>query len=127
MDTQVIEVRKAIPIIKAIVGETSWTQNIYIDFIPDELIVKSYLYLSDGKEDGVSFIFSDLVNDVLCPVAETIPCYLSTPFLLKRPINGTFTFKVLDSLGALTNGRQGDIYICLEFVKYKAIKEQKVY
>ena len=70
MDTNVIEVRKVIPIIKYIAGASSWTQNITIDFIPDEVIVKSFAYRFDGTEVSINFLYSDLVNDIMSPILE---------------------------------------------------------
>ena len=46
---------------------------------------------------------------------------------MQKPIQGIYTFQIKNTLGALTNFREGDIVLTLEFVKYKDLKPEKIF
>jgi len=84
-NTSIIERRQVITLYKLIDGATQWTMPIYLSFIPDELIVKYYAYQNDGTETGIDLLYTDLINDIICPLTEN-NSYLNTHYLLQKPI-----------------------------------------
>jgi len=72
-------------------------------------------------------LYTDLINDTICPIAERTSGYMNSHYLIQKPISGIYLFQVKNTLGALTNYREGDIVLGLEFVKYKDLKQEKIY
>jgi len=121
-----IETVKTIAIIGTADASGTIICYINIDFIPDELIVKSVCYYNDFTEARTSYIWSDLVDGALCSVADYPVTYTpQTRFTMKKNIRGDYVFRFLDANGQIKTTLQGDLVIMLEFVKYK--QKGKVY
>lgn len=93
-----------------------WQETINVDFIPDEVIVKSVLCTLGALEVGV--IFTNLVQEgVICSYGDGMPNNPHTSFPLKRQVRGQYTFSprtVADAISASA----GPIVIVLEFIKF---------
>ena len=130
MDTSIIENTQVINVFKDLNGTGgSFDITINIDFIPDMMIVKTIQY--DNKiadEFGLTSVYTNIVNNQIASFVETTTSNPDTRFLIyNKPIRGTYNFKILDSTGLVNAGRQGDLFMQLEFVKYRRVPEQKMY
>jgi len=116
----VIEAIKTIVIAGTANTTGSIRRKINIDFIPDELIVNSVCYHNDGSEIGAGYLWSDLVDDALCSLADFPVTYTpQTRFIMKKSVRGDYIFRFLSTNGQLATTLQGNLVIMLEFVKYK--------
>lgn len=130
MDTTIIENTQVINVFQNLNGVGgSFDLSINIDFIPDMMIVKTIQY--DNKladELGLTSIYTNIINNQIASFIESTTSNPNTRFLIyNKPIRGTYNFKILDSTGLVNAGRQGDLFMQLEFVKYKKVSEQKLY
>lgn len=131
MDTRIIEVRKNILIRRTLTAEDefNWTIN-DVNFVPDEVIVKSVMYLSSVNENPISSIYTDLVSDVICSFFDNIQLSPDIKFTLQKPISGQYRFQFVPAEESPPNvtTRSGDLFIHLEFVKYRTkLPEKKVF
>ena len=129
MDTKVVEQVKNILITTTLDNKTSgsFTADIYVEFIPDLVKVHAISYASnnDNGERGLAYLTSNLVsNRTIGTFQDYMYSTPETSFILRKPVNGTFTFNY-QSVGAVN--RAGDIGINLQFFKYKELKEGKIY
>lgn len=112
-------------------NETSFNYDIYVDFIPDEIILK-YISRYDeaenaapGTSDAMILIRSTLIdNEVLASIPRCAAFHESynIPFQAKKSIRGTYSFDITSVTGTLPiNVAAFDTYIActLLFVKYK--------
>jgi len=132
MDTRFIEVRKNITIpLNILAGTGSYTCTINtVNFIPDEVIVKYINYTSSRDiELGVTtFIYSDLVSDILGSFFINNTTKPETAFTLRRPIFGFYRFNMQSVTGEVEDLRIGEMGIHLEFVKYRTdLPDVKIY
>eukprot|EP00732_Lithocolla_globosa_P006086 Lithocolla_globosa_v1_NODE_6795_length_1032_cov_294.655419.p2 type:complete len:137 gc:universal NODE_6795_length_1032_cov_294.655419:586-176(-) len=114
-------------------GTNTFTENIYLDFIPDEIILKNISYYDDDGTTAVAaktklFILkSTLVSDnggAICtfPLATAYHEQYHIPFRNVRPIGGTYTFTVSDIDGSAPGGGNDfDMYlgVTLTFLQYE--------
>ena len=126
-ETNIIDRRYVITLTKFFNGSATFTNQLYVPFIPDEMIVRDYSYHHDGTEQGISVIYTDLVNDIICPISDTSSGYSGKHYLIQKPINSLYNFQVRTVSGAFDATRAGDFMISLEFVKYKDLKLAKIY
>lgn len=131
MDTTIIENTQVIVVSGTLMGAGAFASNINIDFIPNMMIVRTIQYSSiaeEKKEYNISSIFSDIVNANIGSFINLTTSNPNTRFLIyDKSIRGTYTFKIIDSGGNIDFDKEGSLYIQLEFVKYKTVKEQKMY
>jgi hypothetical protein len=128
MDTKVVDVRKNINVHTTFNAVSSFTFTIdRVDFIPDEVIVRGINYSPAVNEVGITLLYTNLVNDHIGSFFQNFYIKPNLHFPLKKPVKGTYTFQIQTVLGDLYAGRVGDISIDLEFVKYKEVKEGKIY
>ena len=132
MDTRFIEVRKNIVVSFPFNDESSFSQDINIDFIPDEVIVKLVQYDTADDQVTVSGIYSDLVSDFLASFiwkSSIIPTNLT--FTLRKPIRGKYNFQLLEKNNAnnlVESNVTGQLWIHLEFVKYRTdLPDKKIF
>jgi hypothetical protein len=122
MDTRIIEVRKNIIIKRVLTAETEfdWTINT-VNFIPDEVNVKMITYVGAVPEADVSGIYTDMVQDIIGSFFDGVYVIPKITFTLKKPIFGLYNFQFLTGDRAVTalSTRSGDLFIHLEFIKYK--------
>lgn len=118
-----IEVRSNVTISNYVGGVfSSFNSQINISFIPDEMILKSIMWLHDGSHLEINELRSNLISDnsgILTFFSESnILTNLNIVYTLKKPINGTYNFFITDSSGAFHN-INGTLVFTLEFIKYK--------
>eukprot|EP00732_Lithocolla_globosa_P003954 Lithocolla_globosa_v1_NODE_3407_length_1681_cov_654.876999.p3 type:complete len:136 gc:universal NODE_3407_length_1681_cov_654.876999:782-1189(+) len=113
-------------------GTNTFSENIYLDFIPDEIILKNISYYDDDGTTAVAaktklFVLkSTLVSDnsgniATFPLASAYHEQYHIPFRNVRPIGGTYTFTLTDVDGAAPGGGGNfDLFIgiTLTFVQY---------
>jgi len=129
MDTTIIENTQVVNVFVNL-GATAgiFNQTIDINFIPDMMILKTVQYDSAAGENGVTTIYTNIVNNQICSFVDGVTSNPETRFLIyNKPVRGTYNFKVLDSTGLVNAARAGTLYIQLEFVKYRRVPEQKMY
>ena len=109
------------------VADEVFRQTIDIDFIPDEMIVRSISYYNDGTEGTVGYIWTDLVDgNILGTYLDSITIHCpGTRFIIKKPIRGVYTFQMRNLQNEINLLIGGELLIILEFVKYK--QKGKVY
>jgi hypothetical protein len=120
-------------------GQSEFTQNVSIPFIPDYMIVRGINY-SPASTDTVDayLLWSDLVGDFIgsfvinqqnaTPTVQATTTALGQYFKVGRPVTGDMLTRIMTNVvgnGALHIA--GRICIHLDFVKLKAEKPQKVY
>lgn len=129
MDTRFIEVRKNIIISTTFNNVSSFTATINtVDFIPDEVVIKGINYSPVINEVGITQLYCDMVSDVIGTFFQNFYIKPDLTFTLRKPIKGLYTFTIRTVLGNAYNGRNGDITIHLEFLKYKKdMPDIKVY
>ena len=105
-------------------GNTStvitFTKNLNLEFIPDEMIVKGMHFFKDGTNNTVFTLSSNLVDyNIMCSFIETdIYSNFNNVFQINKPVNGLydFTINMVDTGSIVYNG---SIAITLEFIQYK--------
>jgi len=95
-----------------------------INFIPDEVILRTISVANLDNDNEVFIISSNLVNNNVMGVccvhsSETTVSNPQSVFPLGRQINGNYTFTLLDSSGNITNLNNMIVSLCLEFVEYR--------
>jgi len=122
MDTRIIEVRKNIIIRRVLTAETgfNWSINT-VNFIPDEVNVKTVTYVAAVPEVDVSGIYTDMVSDIIGSFFDGVYAVPNLTYTLRKPISGQYNFQFVTGDGAASplSTRSGDLFIHLEFVKYK--------
>jgi hypothetical protein len=129
MDTRFLEVRKNIVIQNTFNNSSRFTQTINtVNFIPDEVIVKYINYsTADGEAFGTS-IYTDMVSDVIGSICAPTFVSANLTYTLRKPISGQYYFELLDTAGQPVNNRGGDLFIHLEFVKYRTdLPDKKIF
>jgi len=110
--------RKNINIFQSINGIAEFSQLIDLDFVPDEMIIRTISYLNDGIEGPLSAVFCSLVNDFIGSFVDSKPYANNIVYTIGKPVRGQYNFQIRNADGTLNNVRAGDIHICLEFVQY---------
>lgn len=96
-----------------------WKQFINLDFVPDEMIVRSITYRYDGTEPNQGFIYTDLVKDsILGTYMDGSTNNPQSVFPMKKQVKGQFLFQAMSSTSVLDGG-DGVLFATLEFVKYQ--------
>lgn len=130
MDTKVIEVRKNVIIKRVLTAETNfdWTIST-INFVPDEVIVKMVTYVAAVQELDVSGIYTDLVGDTITSFFDGSYAVPNITFTLQKPVIGSYNFKFVtgDQAPNPLSTRSGDLFIHLEFLKYRSVKQEKIF
>ncbi len=130
LDKKIIENNKIINIYKTlngINGNFNYLINT-VPFIPDSVIVKCVVYnYGAGAENTTSLIYSNIVDDYITSFFNGIFLCQQTEFILQKHINGQYNFKIFNFDGTIKTDRQGDLFIQLEFVKYKNVKQDVIY
>lgn len=94
-----------------------------IDFIPDEVILRTISATNFDNSNEQFLVSSNLIGNVLgcCCVhsGETSNINPQSVFPLGRQINGTYTFTLLDFEGVTTVLNTMVVNLCLEFVEYR--------
>lgn len=142
MNTQIVELRKTIIIsnnfykqVAPIPGQlptSNFSQNVFIDFIPNEVIVRSINYLNTtdqpapGQQENSFILTSNLSTDFNVIVSENVVSYNpNQSFTLNKPIKDNYKFNAIQYDQTVVNGgiipanMYGVLYIALEFIKYK--------
>lgn len=105
---------------------SSFSTYINIDFIPDEVVVKSIVYQTTPAEEPFiirTTLPTKYTNDLFTCSGSVENVFLDNTFLLNNQgINQNYTFSILDVNGNLSN-REGKLFITLEFKEYS--KKQK--
>ena len=136
MDTNIVEVRKTITLYSSFDSATikSLDNFINVEFIPDELIVRSVTFMSTVGGNPI------LINSSICPYFS-VPMHDTkvatnnfnqiTPsiyYKVTNPINGNYRFSfVLLNGNPIDNRGNSYFSMVLEFVKYKSVNPQKIY
>ena len=120
-------------------GLTQFTVNIHsVPFTPDYMIVHTIHYEPNNADAlGPYLLYCDLVgNDIgmfvvtSADAVHNIPSPIPTPklyFELKKPVIGAVTFQIRTINPVQNWSLLGYMLICIEFVKLKAEKPQKIY
>jgi hypothetical protein len=115
-----VETRQNVMIRRDLNDGGQWYERININFIPDEMIVRTVAYHNDGSGGGMSYIWTNLVPE------NFIGCFSDggvnssgQVFNVNRDVRGQFEFQVRGVDDSIETDRVGDLIICLEFVKYK--------
>jgi hypothetical protein len=124
MDTRFIEVRKNVTVSRILAGESSFNAIINIPFIPDEVTIKMVRYDTAAAEDEGTAIYTDLVNDIITSFYDNNALNQNIVFTLRKPVFGMYNFQfLLPPVDENTQGepfeRTGNLFIHMEFVKYK--------
>jgi tRNA U54 and U55 pseudouridine synthase Pus10 len=132
MDTKVIEVNKNVIVNIAIPNDSKFNFTINnIAFIPDAVIIKQVGYNPTINDPNMFIIYSDILSDNIAFIIQNTIFTYNNIFLLNRNINQTWKFSFRTSADAngifFPNIVNGNIFIHLEFVKYKEVKEGKIY
>lgn len=128
MDTKVVEVNKNIIISTAFNAVSSFNATISnVNFIPDVVIIRGISYNPVANEVGITKIYSNLVSDYIGSFFQNFFIKPDLTFILKKPVLGTYTFQFQTVDNVAEAGRVGDISIHLEFVKYREVREGKIY
>ena len=105
--------------------------DIFIPFIPDEMIIRYGVYLDVNTANGrvppdiVNIIshISNEPNQLLCSLLNTNQCQtLNAHLSLNKPINGEILFYILNTDFTDITNITGAFSLHLEFIKYKTIK-----
>lgn len=101
-------------------GESEFTKDIYLNFIPDEMKV-IYSYYENGNTDASQFlIWSNLVNNYICTCEDQSHISCPTVWTLHNtPIKGSYTFQTR-TIAELPRSdlNAGNLVFHLEFIKY---------
>lgn len=128
MDTKVVEARKNVTIFQRINSVSSFTYNLGgVSFTPDEVVVKGLLYNPDVAELVITTLYCDFLSESLGGFYDNLFINPDLHFIVNKPVNQTWKFTIVDVTGLPQGARVGDLLISLEFVKYRAVKEGKVY
>lgn len=132
MDTKIVEISKNINISRALNNESKFTYNINnIPFIPNAMKVKQIVYIPTAPDPDAFVVYTDMVSDIIGTAFQNVVTSLDNFFLLNNSIRGNYTFSfktVEDGLGvSVANPITGSIFIQIEFIKYKEVKEGKIY
>ncbi|MEO7046217.1 MAG: hypothetical protein ABI091_12985 [Ferruginibacter sp.] len=155
MDRRFIEINKNVIIKTQLTGLDKYYFRIdTITWIPDEVIVKFICYNQGGVfEDQINYIYTNLISDTLgiflnnigsdqvfeaddpdtlISVGEstiTNPIlYPDTHFILRKPVNGTYEYNIVDVNNNIQDFLIGELCIGLEFVKYRTdLPDIKIY
>ena len=105
--------------------------DIFVPFIPDEMIIRYGTYLDVNTTNGrvppdVVNIKTQISNDpylILCSLLNTNQCQtLKAHISLNKPVNGEITFYILNPDFTDITNITGAFSLHLEFIKYKTIK-----
>jgi hypothetical protein len=119
MDTQIVEVRKNVIVSTTFNTVSTFTATINnVEFIPDEVIIRGINYSPAINEVGITQLYTDMVSDVIGTFFQNFYIKPDLTFTLRKPIAGLYTFTIRTVAGNAYAGRNGDIAIHLEFVKY---------
>ena len=128
MNTSIIEKREVYNLFQDLNGVSSFSKKIFLNFIPDELVVRYVNYFSAaGGEGNVTMLASDLVGGNLCSFSDISFISCDTHYPINKPIYSVYNFQLLNSAGNLINTRTGSLAVGLEFVKYKDVQQEKIY
>ena len=103
------------------VSSNSFSYNLDVDFIPDEVIFKYVSYINNYGEEQVDILHADLVNSVISPIYDGTGIPLNSRYKLNKSVNGSYTFRLFKAgtVGtAPTVARAGSLVVVMEFVKY---------
>lgn len=120
----IVEARETVILVWSIlVGDATYelTKDINISFDPDEMILKYVCWYYNGTITNKYIINSDLIDGKqLCSVVENLQNQpLNLSFKINKPVRGIYTFKFTHINSAIAAaGIKGDLFICLEFVRY---------
>ena len=142
MDLSIIEANKNILIFKSFsVAASSFSQNLYVPFTPDYVIVRGVTYAANNGDVAQTayLIYTDLVSDHIGSFSindlsaggpgfqkESISIQQPLYFKLMKPVSSDFTFTIKNSLTTPAN-LNGALAIHLEFIKLKSQKPQVIY
>jgi len=105
---------------------TSFTSNIFVDFIPDEIILKQTTFSDENQTitDPMIQIKSDLIDNQILTIIPYVTAnseYCNIRFKNFKSIQGLYTFNLFGALGGALMSTQQNIYVSFtfEFVKYK--------
>jgi len=105
---------------------TSFTSNIFVDFIPDEIILKQTTFSDENQTitDPMIQIKSDLIDNqilTIVPYVTANSVYCNIRFKNFKSIQGLYTFNLFGALGGALMSTEQNIYVSFtfEFVKYK--------
>lgn len=130
MNTHIIEIFQNVSIFVDLNGNVtgSFNQNININFIPDIMKVITFRYIPPAAEGFITTIYSDIVNEPLFNFTDNSYDSPQHVILLNgKPVNGSHFFNIRDVTGNINIGRQGELFFILQFIKYKDIKQEKIY
>ena len=109
---------------------TSFTKEIYIEFIPDEIILKFISITDDNAnaQSGCYLIKTNLVessNLITFPAAAGYAESVDIPFRNSKPINSTYLFDIfkVDGTKPTGNGLTGmnlSLSLTFLFIKFKS-------
>jgi hypothetical protein len=116
-----VEVRKVVLINNGGINIPVFTQNINVDFIPDEMIVREVGYAFDGTQGLMQYVWSNIVDDnVIALIGDTRTAHCpNTTFTVKKEIKGSYLFQIREYNNNIIAALPGNLLIVLEFVKYK--------
>jgi len=133
MNTNIIEARKHITFIGTLddTGEILF-DNIYVPFTPDDMIIKSVLYYSTADETAIesTSVLCNFVRDsseAICTFFNSVNYSPNSNFKVIIPFPNSIKFTILDNDSHLEITRTGVLSIHCEFVKYKDMKQEKIY
>ncbi len=133
MNTNIIERRQNFAFYFLMEGLSSYpVDNVQINFIPDEMILRSVVYFSNEDEGALdpTLIYCDFVENSsqsICSIYDAVSYCPNSYFTLKKPIQGVINFTFRDYINQSDDTRTGVLILHCEFVKYKDQKQEKIY
>ena len=110
--------RKTLLISRNLASGTDWTENIYLDFIPDTLVTRTIIYASDLSETGAFSIWTNIINGYIGSFFDSLsPTPTIANTIETGGARGTYRFQIHDSARQLTTVPKGDLLVYLEFIQ----------
>ena len=97
---------------------SSFNANIVVDFVPDEVVIKGISFNPAAPDPGITYLYSNLVNDNIGSFFENFYIKPDLTFKLQTPVRGLYKFEIRD-VANVHIPRTGDIIVRMDFVKYK--------
>jgi hypothetical protein len=106
---------------------TQFTKNINIPFLPDEVKVVFINFVEAGNSNESYLVYTDMISDTLgvaidYKATSTMPGF--TFAMHRKPISGTYSFRLVNSTTGVLVTPNGKIIIGLEFKQYPGREKQ---
>jgi hypothetical protein len=89
-----------------------------VDFIPDEMNVKSISYATNAVQNVSYRIWTSIINDNIAIIGENQSLAPQLTYKCNGPISSTYSFQLRDVTDTVSTNANGKIFLMLEFIKY---------